>query len=383
MRVTNHKKKVLFIAPLPPPVTGQSVACKKIVDRLQEQFDFITINFSKSSFKAGLNSIGRILKVCGILRDVYFKSRIADVIYLTSSQSIAGNLKDLLTLCLVDRKKTIIHLHGGGLRKRIFDRFRLLDLMNRRVLKDIAYIIVLSDSLRLIYKNIISSDRIRVVNNFAEDYLFIDDKSLHEKYCSERLEIVYLSNMIESKGYGMLSDAIMNLLETEKAKVSVNFIGSFDNQREERQFRRKIQNIENIHFLGVIVGEQRRNHLHRAHLFCLPTFHEYSEGQPISILEAYASGCCVVTTPRGGIVDIFQNKINGFYVRKRSVGELSNLISNIINDGIESLKQYGLLNRDYAKSHFRVDNYVRKIENIFNLVANPESKNIRHSKSMS
>ena len=62
-----------------------------------------------------------------------------------------------------------------------------------------------------------------------------------------------------------------------------------------------------------VEGEEKRNLLKQSHIFCLPTFHKF-EGQPISILEAYASGCIVLTTANGGINEIFKNGTNGFLV---------------------------------------------------------------------
>ena len=67
-----------------------------------------------------------------------------------------------------------------------------------------------------------------------------------------------------------------------------------------------------------MTGEKKRRLFAEAHVFCLPTYYSYYEGQPISILEAYASGCVVITTDHGGICDIFKDKINGFRVEKRS-----------------------------------------------------------------
>ncbi len=69
------------------------------------------------------------------------------------------------------------------------------------------------------------------------------------------------------------------------------------------------------------MGDGRRDYLREAHVFCLPSYYPF-EGQPVSILEAYASGCVVVTTDQGGIRDVFREGENGLWVAKASVDDL-------------------------------------------------------------
>jgi glycosyltransferase involved in cell wall biosynthesis len=54
----------------------------------------------------------------------------------------------------------------------------------------------------------------------------------------------------------------------------------------------------------IVDGPGKKNLFSEAHIFCLPTYYPY-EGQPIAILEAFASGCVVITTNHSGISDFF------------------------------------------------------------------------------
>ena len=72
----------------------------------------------------------------------------------------------------------------------------------------------------------------------------------------------------------------------------------------------------------------RRSLFAAAHVFCLPTYYPY-EGQPLSILEAYASGCVVVTTNHSGIRDVFKPEENGYEVEKKSAESIAQVLTKI------------------------------------------------------
>ena len=88
--------KILFIAPLPPPITGQSLASKVFLDELVKSHTVEVINLSKESYKHGVTSFKRIIQVVALLKEVLHKRENADIIYFTISESFAGNLKDIL-----------------------------------------------------------------------------------------------------------------------------------------------------------------------------------------------------------------------------------------------------------------------------------------------
>ena len=43
--------KILFIAPLPPPITGHSIVSKALLDELDKDNELVSVNLSKDSFK--------------------------------------------------------------------------------------------------------------------------------------------------------------------------------------------------------------------------------------------------------------------------------------------------------------------------------------------
>ena len=116
--------KILFIAPIPPPINGQSKASKVLLDILQqEKHNVCVVNLSKNSLKNGFNSIRRVFDIFTILVEVWKKRKNNHVIYLSLAESFFGNLRDLFVyvICYKSRHKIFIHMLGGAGMKKILE----------------------------------------------------------------------------------------------------------------------------------------------------------------------------------------------------------------------------------------------------------------------
>lgn len=349
--------KIIFIAPLPPPVTGHSLASKVFLDGLIKFHQVEIVNLSKDSFKEGVDSLKRIIEVVRILHDVWRKRKDAEVIYLTISESFSGNIKDILIylICFKNLPRMVIHLHGGSIKKLIFDKSKLLFSINRFFIRRLWGAIVLGQSHVDIFSDVIEKKKIHIVPNFAEDYLFIGKKEIREKFkYTETLRILFLSNLTQGKGHNEIVDAYLALDDNLKKRVKIDFAGAFESDVDKVKFLNRTKGIKGIFYHGVVSGAEKRNLLTRSHLFCLPTC--LNEGQPISILEAYASGCVVITTNQGGIRDVFRDRINGFEVQKNSANSIKLVIQQLIEKP-EQLLPIAISNREIAHSKYRTSYY--------------------------
>lgn len=359
------KLKVLFIAPIPPPVTGQSLAVQVIKEYMEPTTHIDLVNLSKG-LNNGIGSWIRIVEIFKILKSIYAKKNSTDTIYFTISESVAGNLKDLLIyfLCYNKLSTMIIHLHGGAGMKVIMEKDNWLTKINLFFLKKIGKILVLGNSLKSVYSELLQ-DKILIVPNFAEDYIFIDREDVYQKFGNiEIINVLFLSNLIYGKGYLELIDAYRMLKPEIQQKLRIQFAGGFESVKQEQSFLTAIQDLEGISYEGVVSGHEKKALLNKAHIFCLPTYYPY-EGQPISILEAYASGCFVVTTNHSGIKDIFIDCINGYEVEKESSYSLSQTFNKICDEK-EILLKIALKNRKIADEKYRVSLYNITLSNIIN-----------------
>lgn len=356
--------KILFIAPLPPPVTGQSLAVSIFKTSIEKENHVEVANLVKESFKSGTGSIHRIITVLKVFKDVWRKKKNSDRIYFTISESIAGNLKDLLIylLCFNKLSKMYIHLHGGAGMSVIMKKNPYLSWLNIYFLKKLRGIIVLGKTHADIY-NFIDPIKIHVVPNFAENDIFIPEESLRKKF--ENIGIInllFLSNLIPGKGYLELVSSFNQLEDSVKQRLRIRFAGGFESERHKDEFLENIKGISQLSYEGIVEGSLKKQLFHDAHVFCLPTYYPY-EGQPISILEAYAAGCAVITTNHSGIRDVFTDKVNGIEVKKKSVNSLKSALE-LVSAEPQNLFQIAYKNRKIAFENFRTENYNNSLRRI-------------------
>lgn len=365
--------KILFIAPLPMPITGQSVACKLLFDELSKVNDINCINFNKSIAKDG-GTLLRVAQLAKLAVKTIFLMPRADVIYYNPSESLGGGLKDLCFYLILFFKlnKTVLHLHGGaGMRILLSDAHPIIFRLNKFFLKRVGAVVVLGDRLKSIYKGIVSDERLYAVVNYAGDDYYLDRESLDIKFKqSMKINMLFLSNLLPQKGHEELLAALALIPKELLSMLKVDFAGGFESSKAQSLFSNAVRAVSGAEITvhGVVQGELKKKLLSGAHLFCLPTYYPY-EGQPISILEAYASGCAVMTTDHSGIFDTFTPGVNGIEVQPRSPESIAQAIQRALSQP-QALKAYARTNLEHARQKYRASTHVEALEKIIYSVAN-------------
>ena len=349
---------ILFVVPLPPPVTGQALASKVLLEAVGKRHPVDVVNYHRGNLGHGLGSLRRVQEGIRILRRIWKGKKKADVIYITITQSVAGNIKDLLTyfICRDKLPRTVIHLHGGALKASLFNRSRMLRYLNRYFFRRLGGAVVLGESLAFNFEGMVPQERVHVIPNFAEDYLFSTRDAVERKFRdTDPVRIAFLSNLIEGKGHEELVDAYLGMDDELQRRLRIDFAGGFISVSQEERFLARIRGYGNLRYHGVIFGAEKKQFLAESHLFCLPTYYRF-EGQPISVLEAYASGCVVITTGHAGIPDIFRDGENGYETEKKSVLSLRKILERVVcNPG--GMLGIGLRNLEVASEKYRQDIY--------------------------
>lgn len=68
---------------------------------------------------------------------------------------------------------------------------------------------------------------------------------------------------------------------------------------------------DDVDYLGWVSGVEKERALAAADIFVLPS---YSEGMPVSLLEAMAYGSAVIATPVGGVPDMMTPELHGLWI---------------------------------------------------------------------
>ena len=84
-----------------------------------------------------------------------------------------------------------------------------------------------------------------------------------------------------------------------------------------------------VRYLGPVVGEAKRRVLEISDFFLLPTRY-FTEGQPVSIIEAMAYGCVVVSTDYRAIPDLLIDGATGTFVEYGRPDRIADAVRRIV-----------------------------------------------------
>ena len=322
-------KKILFTIQLPPPVHGASMINNviKSSELINRSFDcdFVNISTSRSIDQIGKKSFIKVLsifKILGsVLRKLYTKNY--DLVFVTLSPFGVGFFKDsfIVLLAKIFRKKIIFHLHGKGIKKYYYQKNFLVQLYYKYIFKNVS-IIHLSKSLLFDIKIFKSLNSVHILNNGVE----VIDKYRLPSNVNQRINLLFLSNLIESKGVKVLLESVNILKEEYSQKFHVNFVGNFGSEELKDYFMdyiktKKIENLVSYH--GPRYGVEKNEILSKNDIFILPTFNDCF---PLSLLEAMQFSLPLISTSEGAIPDILIDGKNGFLVKRKDSKDLAQKI---------------------------------------------------------
>lgn len=200
----------------------------------------------------------------------------------------------------------------------------------------------------------VTSTKIVVLPNTC-DLPPLDKGTVHKKHQEAIIRIVFLSNLIDSKGYPEFLEAMELLAQETSRSIEITLCGRlmqsdfgtrFSSQSEARQWiEQKIDSINShspnvrVRWIEGAFGDEKKNLLYAAHIFIFPSQYRV-EAQPIVLLEAMASGLAIITSRVGEIPETMQetgvliSKVNAcsVYEATRQLVEYDNVrLRNAIN----------------------------------------------------
>ena len=317
--------ETILIGSLPPPITGQTIAFQMVCEGFQERklpYRVINLSGGEHTRPEGRFSLRRLVQLlkpfCKALILLFGQKNL----YLSAAQNWVGFLRDsiFILLATIGRQRIVIHVHGGNYDGFYASLSPLQQYVVRAFLKPVDTILILGKSLYGMFDfDPALRDKIRVVFNglpYNKGELSVEPKHLREH---ERPKLLFLSNLIVSKGYLQVLEALHILLHDLRTDVECHFCGSFvlasdicpyaTPEEAEADFLHRIKKLglgEHAFWHGPVDGNKKLRFLQESHFFLLPTRYVY-EGQPISIIEALAFGLIVITTPHRTIPEMVED----------------------------------------------------------------------------
>ncbi|MEF3302274.1 glycosyltransferase family 4 protein [Paenibacillus sp. GYB003] len=343
------KRKVIVVGPLPPPISGQALAVQMLVDGFAERgVSYRVVNLT-SGTREKIGTKFRALQYAKILLDYIWKTAFGKkTVYITIAQSLQGFWRDffMVWIAVFFGHRILLHLHGGN-----YDRF--YDAQQAWLRTVIRVTLRRADGIYVLGEKLIGmfdfepalAPKISVITNGIP--IAAEDQSGSKRLPDspdEPIRLLYLSNLIESKGYLHVLEAVRQLVHDYRLNVKCSFYGKFLASRDDIMVRDAehgrqlfetfiLQNglSDYVEFGGTVEGEAKIKALEEAHFFVLPTNYD-NEGQPLAIIEALAYGHVVITTDYRAISDMVTDKQNGAFVPFADPDSIARNIADIASD---------------------------------------------------
>lgn len=364
-------KKILLLGPFPigdKGLNGQTIANQTLYEGLKNKYNVNYINTLKDlkftdKKEQGKFKLSKFLKISfSFLEElVHILFSKYDVIYMTPGQSFLGFMRfsPYMIIGFMKNIPCYIHIHGGNFR----NMYNKLSIKKQKILnyflKKLSGVIVLGNSLKVMFKDLIEENKIFVCENGVQDEIIATKEEIEKKVerfkKSKKRKILYLSNLMKEKGILEVLKVSEKFNENE---IEFNLAGAMEPEIKDivEDYLEKYPN--KIIYHGIVKREKKKKLLLENDIFILPTYYS-NEGQPISILESYVTGCSVITTNQGGICDIFKNKINGYSCIAKNIDSIYKSIEMIRNDS-----RFIMNNYEYGIENFKKGRFIEKIEKI-------------------
>lgn len=345
-------KKVIMFGQFKPPVTGEAVVNEKVYNLLKSNNYLVSIINSaiiNNANSVGKFSFSKIVK--SILLYITFFKRIDKhtTLYLTPGQTKLGIYRviPIILICKLFKVRIIAHWHGYGILWLIKNQTNL----TTRVLAAIdSHILLTRDLMQKIKELGFSLNNVQIISNYIEESLPAHTK----QNLKAPLSVIFVGSLMAEKG-------ILVFIEVATAlpKITFNICGT-GSPTIVKQVEEVCTKHNNLIYHGLVSGSKKAALLGKADIFVLQT-HYPTEGVPLSILEAMANGCAIVTTAHNGIPETVEGA--ALFVEKNSAQSLKETLINLDKDQT-SLERYKVKALKQAEK-FNLSSFENDILNVF------------------
>ena len=227
------------------------------------------------------------------------------------------------------KKKTIVHFHSFSVDTTIESRWAWVYQYH---FGKADVVITLSEYWRQQVTDFLkdTTGKVRIVYNPCPDSNQHNDMGVFadsDSQIPKQNVILYAGTITPRKGYSDLISAFAKIAEHHRDWMIV-FAGN--GEIEKGQVLAEALGISSqTLFLGWCSGADKDRAFREAKIFCLPS---YAEGFPMAVLDAWAYGLPVITTPVGGIPDVAKDGENMLLFNPGDIDGLANCMERMITD---------------------------------------------------
>jgi glycosyltransferase involved in cell wall biosynthesis len=373
--VKSEKKScILFVAHVPPPLTGQGVIHQLL---LQGEYSDVTLVhlpmlFSKDSSSQGklsLRKIGALVKLVFRTYRARFQRGIRFLYFSPGGPTPSAVMRDCIYLLAVRpiMRGEMLVFHSSG----VAEYIHKMPLLVRAVLRSgfsRAQLAVQLSANSPPDGMLIDAHETRIISNSVPD----EAGAWFRRTPSDVLRILYVGLITSGKGVRDLLLAGRDLSDNGIG-FALKLVGSFRSLREEHELREIAAGLPagSVEFLGPLSGEAKRSIFRSNDVFCFPSFW-HTETFPLVLLEALSFGMPIVASRWRGIPDLLgQDGGCGTLVDLHSIRQISLALGRLAVDR-EFRERQSRQARQRYEERFRLDRFFASYDSAFSaLVGQP------------
>lgn len=375
------RQRILLVGDLPPPAHGQSVSFQMLCRRLSSYgytCRIVDLRRRKASPWSRLSARRSVEVLRALAEFMIGLVKNFRLTYILIAQSRAGFLRDMVMIwsAWACRCRIVAHLRGGNYDGFYRAQSRPWRFAIRHTLRRVDRIVALSERLRGMYAfDPALRGRVAVVMNSPPEAMKGKPRVMDDR--PERVvRLLFLSNMIRSKGYYDVLEAVKILKRTTTMRLEAAFAGIFMSSADDREVtppkkaeaafldsvdKSGLSNV--VRYLGPVSGDAKRRLLDASDFLLLPTNY-VNEGQPIAIIEAMASGCVVIATNYRSIPDLVVDGETGVLVDYGRPDQIADAVREIAADA----ERYAMMSRAAVKRYERFFTVARHLNEMVSVL---------------
>lgn len=282
--------------------------------------------------------------------------RSANIVHIHFSEPMSAFRKSIFfKTAKLFRKIVVLHFHAFSPESTIFGKHKK---MYAKMFNGADAIIALSSFWKEQISNIIvEKSQINVIYNPCPSISELPDYN-------KQNAILFAGTLNSRKGYSDLLRAFANIAK-QFPEWKVAFAGN--GEIEKAKNLTCDLGIENqVVFEGWISGDEKDRLFKSSSIFCLPS---YAEGFPMAVLDAWAYGLPIITTPVGGLPDVLINGENALVFNPGDiVSLLVHLESLITNEQLRTKLSEASFN--LSKNEFSIKRISVQLDNLYSGLLN-------------
>ena len=246
----------------------------------------------------------------------------------------------------------INHIHGSEFDKLYTNAGEKKKRLVEKVWAKCDRFIVLSEAWKEKFSCVIPKEKMTVVENYSKLQPVMDKSKCNN-------QVLFLGAINSMKGCLDMVDVIYDL---KKLCPQIKMVIAGDGEIDDVKVKAKEKGVlENLIFPGWVRNEEKDELLKNSDIFFLPS---YTEGMPMSILDAMGYGLPIVSTNVGGIPRLVQEGMNGKLYAPRDAAGMAKGLWELLKNTQQRV-EYGKKSRAIVEESYSLEKHLEKIEQIY------------------